>query len=108
MLSEEKGVSEMNSLVLNLMLELTRISNLTLFSPDGDCTSTATKIALKRFRHRYLSIKLMRALMKLQAECFGPHRILDAWSQGQLPRGADSPEVSERISVWQAGGAAQK
>lgn len=48
-LSEEKGVSEMNSLVLNLMLELTRISNFTLFSPDGDCTSTATKIALKRF-----------------------------------------------------------
>lgn len=47
--SEEGGVSEMNSLVLNLMLELTRISDLTLFSPDGDCTSTATKIALKRF-----------------------------------------------------------
>ena len=72
------------------------------------CPMCVYKIALKRFRHRYLSIKLMRALMKLQAECFGPHRILDAWSQGQLPRGADSPEVSERISVWQAGGAAQK
>ena len=48
-LSEERGVSEMNSLVLNLMLELTRISDLTLFSPDGECTSTATKIALKSF-----------------------------------------------------------
>lgn len=66
------------------------------------------KIALKRFRHKYLGIKLMRALMKLWAECFGSHRILDAWSQGQLPRGGDSPEVSGRISVCQAGGAAQK
>lgn len=45
--------------------------------------------------------KVIRALMDLWAECFGPHLIHSVWGQC-VSLGGHSPDVSQRISVRQA------